>query len=184
MDYKNIKEIIERFKNNKSVLITFIISSNQEYRLNIKFTLECINHLFGISKNYLYEKTNLYKIQNNNFNIEKIIKEIQNDRTIKKKNKSIIFNKINSFNEIFTKIVLDPNMNEVEIYRDLYFEKYYASYCFQYNNHVVAIKTNKTIKNIDHTFYNCHFLSIRTKPLLDNNNKINYESIKIKILGK
>ncbi len=85
MDYKNIKEIIERFKNNKSVLITFIISSNQEYRLNIKFTLECINHLFGISKNYLYEKTNLYKIQNNNFNIEKIIKEIQNDRTIKKK---------------------------------------------------------------------------------------------------
>ncbi len=75
-------------------------------------------------------------------------------------------------------------MNEVEIYRDLYFEKYYASYCFQYNNHVVAIKTNKTIKNINHTFYNCHFLSIRTKPLLDNNNKINYESIKIKILGK
>lgn len=183
MNYENIKEIINRFKNNKSVLITFITSENKKYRLNIKFSLKCINHLLGISKNYLQKEIiDLYKVQNNNFNIEKILKKIKNNKRISDSNKKIISKKINSFNKIFTKIILENDTNEIKIYENLKFQKYSADYCLEHNNHVIAIIINKTQENIDYVFHNCYFLSIRTKAILNDSKKINYEFIDIKII--
>ncbi len=184
MNYENIKEIINKFKNNKSILITFVISPNQEYRLNIKFSLRCINHLLGISKNYLQKEIiDPYKVQNNNFNIEKILKKIKNNKRISDSNKKIISKKINSFSKIFTKIILENDTNKIKIYKNLKFQKYSADYCIEYNNHVIAITINETRENIDHIFHNCYFLSIRTKAILNDSKKINYKFIDIKIIS-
>ena len=136
-----------------------------------------------ITKSLKKEIIDPYKVQNNNFNIEKRLKKIKNNKRISDSNKKIISKKINSFSKIFTKIILENDTNKIKIYKNLKFQKYSADYCIEYNNHVIAITINETRENIDHIFHNCYFLSIRTKAILNDSTKINYKFIDIKIIS-
>ena len=72
------------------------------------------------TNDYIFTNTTVIFEANNNFNIEKILKKIKNNKRISDSNKKIISKKINSFSKIFTKIILENDTNKIKIYYLIY----------------------------------------------------------------
>lgn len=180
---EKIINIIDIFLEYESVLIIFL-ENNIEYRINVKLDVSALDHLFGISSNYLGNKLlHLYKLKNNSYNIDAIIEKIKKDRKISKKNKAIIFEKIKSANAVFNKI-FNKSIENFEIYKNLKFKNYSVDYCLKYEKHIVGLDINHKSKNDNHTFHNCHTRSIRTNGKLDKNNKIDHKNLKFGFIKK
>ncbi len=180
---EKIINIIDVFLEYESVLIIFL-ENNIEYRINVKLDVSALDHLLGISSNYLGNKLlHLYKLKNNNYNIDAIIEKIKKDRKISKKNKAIIFKKIRSANVVFNKI-FNKSIENFEIYKNLKFKNYFVDYCLKYEKHIVGLDINHKSKNDNHTFHNCHTRSIRTNGKLDINNKIDHKNLKFSFIEK